>query len=89
MSYEQVEEAWALSDAARDYARDAGREPSRDDYWKDVFSGSPLVDVERSLREGGDAPEKVYLTSPYGLQWRADHKDWIPFRHGEIPPFAG
>lgn len=88
MSFEQVEEAWQLSDDARDWAKASGRDPAREEYWAEIFSRSPLVDVERTQAEGGQPPERIFLKSPYGLQWRPDHKDWIPFRHGEIPPFT-
>lgn len=87
MSYEQVEEAWQLSEDARDLAAGAGGELAPAQYWRDLFAAHPLVDVGRTVAEGGDAPEKIYLKSPYGLQWRQEHRDWIPFRHGEIPPF--
>lgn len=89
--FEQVEQAWSLSEAARDHANQAGRELAPGDYL-DFFAQSPLVDVERSRREGGlesgrhdgDQPPRIFLISPYGLQWREAHKDWVPFRHGEV-----
>ena len=31
-----------------------------------------------------DNPPKVYLNTPYGLQYRPEYNDWIPFRHGDI-----
>ena len=86
MSYEQVEEAWQLSETARDRAGALGSDPSPADYWATLFSTSELVDVERTLREGGDPPSRIFLKSPYGLRWRAEEKDWIPFRHGPIEP---
>ena len=82
--YEQVEEAWQLSDTAREYAKNAGRELSPMDYWEPIFKTSPLVDIERTQREGGNPLQRIFLKSPYGLQYRLDHKDWIPFRHGEL-----
>lgn len=84
MSYEQVEEAWSLSDAARDYAKEAGRPVPIEEYWEKIFSVSPLVDVERTQREGGSPLTRIFLKSPYGLQWRPEYEDWIPFRHGEV-----
>jgi hypothetical protein len=85
MSFEQVEEAWTLSDTARDMVKNASGPV---DLWAELFSKSPLVDVERTQREGGNPMTKIFLKSPYGLQFRPDHKDWIPFRHGEVklPP---
>ncbi len=87
MSYEQVEEAWKLSEAARDYVKQAGREVSNQELFEKVFVPSNMVDVERTQREAGDPP-KLFLKSPYGLQYRPDYKDWIPFRHGPVnlPP---
>lgn len=84
MSYEQVEEAWGLSDLALQKKEAAGRDLSLEEYWGLVFAASPLVDVERTGREGGNPPNRVFLKSPYGLQYRQDHKDWIPFRHGDV-----
>ena len=86
MSYEQVEEAWQLSETARDRAGTLGSDPSPAEYWAALFSTSELVDVERTLREGGDPPDRIFLKSPYGLRWRVEEKDWIPFRHGPIEP---
>ena len=86
MSYEQVEEAWQLSETARDRAATLGTDPSPAAYWAALFSTSELVDVERTLSEGGDPPIRIFLKSPYGLRWRVEEKDWIPFRHGPIEP---
>lgn len=88
MSYEQVQEAFKLSDAARDYVKRAGRDVPNEELWKEVFASSDLVDVERTQREGGTPMTKIFLKSPYGLQFRPEYKDWIPFRHGEVklPP---
>lgn len=82
--FEQVEQAWQLSDAARDYAAKAGREVPPAEYYDLVFAASPLVDQERTRAEGGQPPTRIFLKSPYGLQWRDQYKDWIPFRHGDI-----
>jgi len=49
-----------------------------------VFLPSQLVDVERTKRESGNPPTKVFLKSPYGIQYYPDSKNWIPFRHGEV-----
>lgn len=84
--YAMVEDAWRLSDAAREYVQAAGREVGADELWTAIFSQSPLVDQERSNREGGQPREKIFLTTPYGLQYRFDHKDWVPFRHGPLDP---
>ncbi len=81
--FEQVEDAWSLSEAARDHAGKAGRELAPEEYLE-FFAQSPLVDLERSRRDGGQPLQRIYLKSPYGLQWREQHKDWIPFRHGDI-----
>ena len=84
MSFEQVEEAWTLSNTARDLSDKAGKEMSPDEYWDALFASSDLVDVERTKKEGGNPLAQVFLKSPYGLRWRAEYKDWIPFRHGEV-----
>lgn len=82
--FDMVEEAWRLSDAARQYAAKAAREVNPDEIWEKVFAPSPTVDGERTRREGGAPVTTVFLKSPYGLRYRADLKDWIPFRHGPI-----
>jgi hypothetical protein len=82
--FEQVEDAWRLSDAAREYAAKAGRDVSLAEYLEQVFAASPLLDRARTQAEGGAGPQRIFLQSPYGLQWREQHKDWIPFRHGDI-----
>lgn len=84
MSYEQVEEAWSLIDEAMKHKEQAGRTLQPDDYWSAVFATSPLVDVDRTRAEGGQPLEKVYLKSPYGLLFRTEYMDWVPFRHGEV-----
>lgn len=81
--YDMVEQCWGLSEAARDYVKAAGRDVARGEMWERVFSASPLVDIDRTLRESPQF-ERVFLHSPYGLQYRAEHKDWIPFRHSAI-----
>lgn len=84
--YAMVEDAWRLSDAARDYVQTAGHEIGADELWTAIFQPSPLVDAERTHREGGQPLQKIFLTTPYGLQYRPDHKDWVPFRHGPLDP---
>jgi len=81
---EQVEAAWSLSDAAHDLIHSADREVGTAEVWERIFAPSPLVDRERTLREGGDPPTRVYLHSPYGLQFNAEQKEWLPFRHGPL-----
>jgi hypothetical protein len=84
MSYEQVEEAWQLSDDARSFARASGRELTPAEFWDDFFKGLALVDVALTEQQGGNPPTRIFLRSPYGLSWRPDHRDWIPFRHGPV-----
>ena len=84
--YAMVEEAWQLSDAARDYVKNAGREVDNAELWDKLFAASPLIDLERTRAEGGQPLQKIFFKNPYGLQYRADHKDWIPFRHGALDP---
>jgi hypothetical protein len=84
MSYEQVEEAWGLIDEATKLKEQSGMDMEPDAYWEPLFAGSPLVDVDRTKVEGGSPLSKVFLKSPYGLQFRREHMDWIPFRHGDV-----
>jgi hypothetical protein len=78
-----VEQAWKLSDEGRDYVKRANREVPPQEIVEKVFLPSGLVDVARTQKEGGNPP-KVFLESPYGLQYRPEQKDWIPFRHGPL-----
>jgi hypothetical protein len=82
-AYAMVEEAWKLSDDAREYVKNANRDVPIQEIVDKIFLPSGLIDVEKTQREGGNPP-KVFLQSPYGLQYRTDHKDWIPFRHGPL-----
>lgn len=81
--YALVEEAWKLSDAAREYVKKAGREVSNQELVDKVFLPSGMVDAEKTQKESGNPP-KIFLRSPYGLSYRPEQKDWIPFRHGEL-----
>lgn len=78
-----VEEAWKVSDAVREYVKNAGREVQNQELFDKVILPSGLVDVEKTQKESGNPP-KVFFKNPYGLAYRPDHKDWIPFRHGPI-----
>lgn len=81
--YDMVESSWQLSDAAQEYVKKAGRAVEPAEIWEKVFAASPLVDQERTLRESPQR-DKIFLKSPYGLQYRSDQKDWVPFRHGAV-----
>jgi hypothetical protein len=83
---ELVEQAWKLSDDVRELAKAAkaqGKEVSIQEAFDKVFVPSGLVDMEKTRKNTGNPP-KVFLTSPYGLQYRPEYKDWIPFRHGDV-----
>ena len=82
--FQMVEDAWDLSDAARAYVTAAGRDVDLNEIWEKVFNPSPLIDAERTLKEGGPAAGRIFLKSPYGLCYRLDTKDWIPFRHAPV-----
>lgn len=82
--WNMVEEAWNLSDEARELAKNESQDLTPEAYWEHLFSKSAIVDVERTKRDGGSPLSRVFLKSPYGLQYRPDFKDWIPFRHGEV-----
>jgi hypothetical protein len=75
-------EAWKLCDASREYAQKAGRDVPPQEMIEKVFRPSSLVDEERTKREG--SLTKLFLKSPYGIEYRPDTKNWIPFRHGEV-----
>lgn len=82
--YAMVEQAWGLSEGARDYVKAAaGREVPLQEIVDKIFLPSGLVDIEKTQKESG-TPPKIFLKSPYGLQYRPEYKDWIPFRHGPV-----
>ena len=81
--YPLVEQAWELSTKAREYVKNAGAEVPNQELFDKVFLPSGLVDVEKTQKESGNPP-KIFLNSPYGLYYRPEHKDWIPFRHGPV-----
>lgn len=83
---ELVEQAWGLSDAAREYSKKAkseNREVPIQEIFDKIFLPSGLVDMEKT-KQNASSPPKVFLKSPYGLQFRPEYKDWIPFRHGDV-----
>ena len=82
--FQMVEDAWDLSDAARAYVASAGRDVDLDEVWEKIFSASPLVDAAKTRNEGGTASGRIFLKSHYGLRYRQDTKDWIPFRHAPV-----
>jgi hypothetical protein len=82
--FPMVEEAWKIRDAASEYVKNAGREVLLQELMEKVFLPSGQVDLEKTKKEGGDPP-KIFFNSPYGLQYRPESKDWIPFRHGPLP----
>jgi hypothetical protein len=81
--FDMVEQCWELSEAARDYVKSSARDVTRGEVWEQVFTKSALVDIDRTLRESPQL-DRIYLKTPYGLEYRAEHNDWIPFRHSVI-----
>jgi len=81
--YPLVEQAWYLSSKANEYVNNAGREVPLQEILDKVFLPSGLVDVEKTRRESGNPP-KVFLKSPYGLEYRTPSSRWIPIRHGPL-----
>lgn len=84
--FAMVKEAWALSDAAREYvneANEAGREVGIQEIVDNIFLPSGQMDIPK-CKQHHDNPPKVYLKNPYGLQYRPEHNDWIPFCHADI-----
>jgi hypothetical protein len=84
MTYEQVQEAWKLCDAARDFSKQANRDVPLQEIIDKIFIPSGIVDEERTNKEKSANPLKIYLKSPYGVEFRADLKIWAPFRHGPV-----
>jgi hypothetical protein len=83
--FEQVEAAWSICDRIREYASKEGREIPIQEALDKFILVLPEVDLERTQREAKSNPiTRVYLKSPYGIEYREPVKNWIPFRHGEI-----
>ncbi len=83
---ELVEQAWGLSDSAREYVKTAkaeNREVPIQEVFDKIFMPSGLIDVEKTKKNATNPP-KIFLKSPYGLQFRPEYNDWIPFRHGDV-----
>ncbi len=81
---DMVDEAWKIAEQAQNYTNSLGHEPATQEVLEKVFLPTGLVDVSKTSKEGGTPLLKVFFTNPYGLQYRPDHKNWIPFRHGEL-----
>lgn len=81
--FAMVQEAWKICLQANEYVKNAGREVPLQEMMDKVFLPSGQVDMEKTQKEGG-SPPKVFFTTPYGLQYRPESKDWIPFRHGPV-----
>ena len=83
--FQMVEDAWNISDSIRQYIMKSGRAVEPSEVWDNVLSQSPLVDKEATLRSGEFPPSKIILKSPYGLYYKPETRDWIPFRHANGP----
>jgi hypothetical protein len=85
-AFEQVQQAWELCSQAGEYARKAAYPANQHEVIEKIFKNSPLVDWNRTNKEssGNPNPHKIYLKSPYGLEFNSQTKNWIPFRHGEV-----
>lgn len=82
--FPMVLQAWDLCTGAKTYVAAASdREVTLQEVVDKVFLPSGLVDIEKTQKESGNPP-KIFLQSPYGLQYRPETKDWIPFRHGPV-----
>ena len=81
---EQMEATWKLREAVINYAKQIGREVGVQEAIDKVFVPSGLVDVAKTNQGKTANPPQVFLNSPYGLQYRPESKDWIPFRHGPV-----
>jgi hypothetical protein len=81
---DMVDEAWRIAEQAQNYTKTLGHEPPTQEVYEKVFLQTGIVDTEKTAKEGGNPLLKVFFKNPYGLQYRPDHKNWIPFRHGEL-----
>jgi hypothetical protein len=81
---DMVDEAWKIAEQAQNYVNTLGKEVSTHEILEHVFLPTGVVDTEKTAKEGGSPLLKVFFKNPYGLQYRPEHKNWIPFRHGEI-----
>ena len=78
-----INKAWDLSNLVRECVKTEGREVPIQEAVETYFLPSGLIDIDKTNKESG-SPPKVFFTNPYGLQYRPEYKDWIPFRHGAI-----
>jgi len=81
---DMVDEAWKIAEQAQNYTQTLGHEPSTQEVYEKVFLPTGIVDATKTTKEGGNPLLKVFFNNPYGLQYRPDHKNWIPFRHGDL-----
>ena len=81
--FSMVQDAWKICLEANEYVKNAGREVQLQELMDKIFLPSGQIDVEKTQKEGG-TPPKIFLKSPYGLQYRTEFKDWVPFRHGPV-----
>jgi hypothetical protein len=81
---DMVDEAWKIAEQAQTYTQNLGHEPPTQEVYEKVFLPTGIVDANKTAKEGGNPLLKVFFNNPYGLQYRPDHKNWIPFRHGEL-----
>jgi hypothetical protein len=83
--FEQVEVAWRICDGIREYAVKEAREIPIQEALDKFILVSPDVDLERTRRETKSDPiTRVFLKSPYGIEYREATKNWVPFRHADI-----
>ena len=82
--WNDLEKTWDLAMKVNDLAIEERAGPSKS--WVDHFKGEALVDVNRTESElNAENPLiKVYCNNIYGLQYNADTKYWVPFRHSEV-----
>jgi hypothetical protein len=85
-AFEQVQQAWELCSQASEYAQKAAYPVNQYEIIEKIFKSSPLVDWNRTNKESGGNPnpQKIYLKSPYGIEFNSQTKNWIPFRHEEV-----
>ncbi|MBM3546914.1 MAG: hypothetical protein FJX54_08170 [Alphaproteobacteria bacterium] len=83
-AWDDVEDAWQLCDQVNN-DEETYKDGNPPLAWGRVFSLSPLIDFERTQREGGgNPPMRIFLKTAYGIEFRPDTKKWIVFRHGPV-----
>jgi hypothetical protein len=83
-AWDDVEAAWQLCDVVNN-DEEGYKDGDPPKAWSTVFSKTPMLDADRTQREGGGVPPlRIFLKTAYGIEFRPDTKKWIVFRHGPV-----